>query len=319
MRRIKKRAVLLLVTMATALVVASGAALAATITCSGAQFCKGTKRSDVITGTGSSEFIRALKGSDRITGAGGGDIIHGGGGNDTYLYQDGFEDDRVYDTSGVDTVDFSGVTGGMDIAVVPDYVNSSGSSFWNSATRRSVSIDDVVFRNVDGTNSVIEKVVGSRGQDNIYGGKANNMLDPGPHHGSFTDLLEDRGGHPGDSAAGLPALPPSDDTYRGFLRSISNNVIVQDWGGARDTVDLRPARTSDARIKFVEGDPDGFSEGIQIHIAFGSEVTSVVTVGCHYHDEGDPDCGSQDGRIERFVFANRVLGANEIGNLPLAP
>ena len=306
--------------MATALVVASGVAVAATITCSGAQFCKGTKRSDVITGTGSPEFIKALKGNDRITGAGDGDIIHGGGGNDTYLYQDGFGDDWVYDSSGVDTVDFSGVTGGMDIAVVPDYVNSSGSSFWNSASRRSVSTDIVAFYNVDGTNSVIEKVVGSRGQDNIYGGKAKNTLDPGPHSGgSFADLLEDRGGHPGNSAAGLPALPPSDDTYRGFLPGISNNVIVQDWGGDRDTVDLRPARTSDARIGFVEGDPDGFSEGIRIHIAPGSWVASVITVGCHYHDEGDPDCGSQDGRIERFVFADRVLGANEIGNLPLAP
>jgi len=65
-----RRTILLLSTMMLALLLASGVALAANITCQGGP-CVGTEQNDRITGSLEDDVIQALGGRDHVTGRGG--------------------------------------------------------------------------------------------------------------------------------------------------------------------------------------------------------------------------------------------------------
>jgi len=77
-----KRNVILALVVMTALLLAGGAVLAKSITCTGGE-CLGTKGADTIAGSPGNDQIRGGAGRDVIDGNGGGDVIRGGGGNDT--------------------------------------------------------------------------------------------------------------------------------------------------------------------------------------------------------------------------------------------
>ena len=79
----RRRAVLLLSVMVAAILLASGIALAKTITCQVGITCNGTKKADDITGTPSDDTINGLKGNDFIDGDSGADTINDGAGDDT--------------------------------------------------------------------------------------------------------------------------------------------------------------------------------------------------------------------------------------------
>ena len=87
----RRRAILLLVVMASALTVASGVAWAAQISCPNraGNLCVGTANKDTMTGTDRSDEMRANDGSDEMKGRGGADELLGQAGNDTALGQDG--------------------------------------------------------------------------------------------------------------------------------------------------------------------------------------------------------------------------------------
>jgi Ca2+-binding RTX toxin-like protein len=87
---LKYRATLLLTTMATALLMASGVALAQTISCSAQDACYGTEQADTMTGTNNSDlYIYGAGGADHIDGKGGSDHIDGGSGKDEIRGGDG--------------------------------------------------------------------------------------------------------------------------------------------------------------------------------------------------------------------------------------
>lgn len=89
---VKRRAVLLLIVMAAALVLASsGVALAKIVSCT-KDPCLGTKKADRIFGTANSETIKGLGGDDDIEGRDGNDTIYGGGGSDHRLASMGGQD-----------------------------------------------------------------------------------------------------------------------------------------------------------------------------------------------------------------------------------
>src|SRR5687768_8566223 len=94
-RKIGRRMGLLLAAVAATLVVASGVALAATISCKAGVVCWGTPDSDYMTGSndssdgefgnwndmrglGGNDTLRALKGPDKLTGGPGNDSLDGG-------------------------------------------------------------------------------------------------------------------------------------------------------------------------------------------------------------------------------------------------
>ena len=73
----RRRAIKLVVAMVEALVVGSGVALAAAITC-GANPCLGTDDPDFLLGTNAAEEIRALAGNDDVAAQYGNDTVNGG-------------------------------------------------------------------------------------------------------------------------------------------------------------------------------------------------------------------------------------------------
>ncbi len=75
------RSALLLATMALALFVASGVALAIAINCNGG-LCFGTNNPDSIYGTNKHDAIFAKKGGDFVSGRGRADNLNGESGND---------------------------------------------------------------------------------------------------------------------------------------------------------------------------------------------------------------------------------------------
>jgi Ca2+-binding RTX toxin-like protein len=118
----KKRAILLLTMMAAALLVASGVALAVSISCPnrpdslGYHLCVGSSNSDTMTGTASRDRMYGYGGNDVILGENGNDSLVGMDGNDTILGGDGNDymsgssgDDRLLGGSGEDLfVDWNG-------------------------------------------------------------------------------------------------------------------------------------------------------------------------------------------------------------------
>jgi Ca2+-binding RTX toxin-like protein len=100
----KRRALLLMVTMAAALLVAGGVALAETVTCDNNPPCYGTPETDDITGTDFGEKIYAYGGNDTVLARGGNDTVYGSSGNDPDLEGEGGSD-TVYGGGGADSVD----------------------------------------------------------------------------------------------------------------------------------------------------------------------------------------------------------------------
>ena len=79
----RERAALLITTMAVAMLVASGVALAADITCPNiGNLCIGTNKADTMTGTNQDDVMKGRGGGDTMQARGSGDRLFGGGGND---------------------------------------------------------------------------------------------------------------------------------------------------------------------------------------------------------------------------------------------
>jgi hypothetical protein len=73
----RRQAILLMATMVSALIVASGVALAESVTCDSTPPCYGTSEGDIINGTSSGETIKALGGNDQVFAAEGNDTVCG--------------------------------------------------------------------------------------------------------------------------------------------------------------------------------------------------------------------------------------------------
>jgi hypothetical protein len=76
-KEMRWRAILLMATMGATLIVASGVALAETITCDSTPPCYGTPERDDIIGTPSAETVYMMGDNDRIFAGGGGDTVYG--------------------------------------------------------------------------------------------------------------------------------------------------------------------------------------------------------------------------------------------------
>ena len=80
---------------------AQGAVLARTFTCTGNP-CEGTRRDDEISGTDNRDRIYAKDGADFVDGNGGNDTVYGGRGGDDLVGEDG--DDELFGGAGGDTL-----------------------------------------------------------------------------------------------------------------------------------------------------------------------------------------------------------------------
>jgi Ca2+-binding RTX toxin-like protein len=146
-----KRAAFLLDAMATAVVVASGVALAVSIQCPNREdgTCVGTPNGDRITGTPDPDFIRARGGGGDVLGArGGADLSIGGAGAD-----------RVRGQAGPDEV----LGGSLSFDPV-------------SGLFSFVDAQDDVVRGGDGDDPTVAGGFGRGGRDRLYGGDGDDTL-----------------------------------------------------------------------------------------------------------------------------------------------
>jgi Ca2+-binding RTX toxin-like protein len=246
--------------------------------CIGTAKTKKTSGNDIIEGTAGVDYIVALSGNDRITGAGGNDTTDGGKGNDVYSFRNGFGDDALIDAAGIDTVNLSLIDAGADISLIPEWAAFGYNRVYQPSTTDSATI-------FPGT--VIEKAVGTSGDDHIYGGKENNTLRPGPGGIFNTDALIDWGGCAVDQClvGNGQALPASNDIFKDIGAGL---VYVEDYGGSKDILDLSEYDSEAAHFEL---------DGDTLIIYNGSVVNQIQIL--NYLDP--------QFRIERIVFADTTI------------
>ena len=189
----RRRAILLLVVMAAALVFSSTVALAVTRQCKTDRDCFGTKERDKLLGTDGSNFIYAKGGDDRLFGYGEYDELYGQGGNDKLFGGDGVDwleggpgDDASDGGEGIDTYVFVGNNWGDDTLKDPDTGNWI-SFIGDTSTNLTIELASVAglpevtneasTSTVNWNGNVISHVLnGSSGDDTIGGNDAANTI-----------------------------------------------------------------------------------------------------------------------------------------------
>jgi Ca2+-binding RTX toxin-like protein len=292
-----RKTLLLLTTMALALLLAAGVALAATVTCQVGVACNGTSSGDTITGTNSNDTIKGLGGNDSISARDGIDKINGGPkndtmdgglGNDTYQFADNWGADRISaDSGGVDTLNFAALTstftGGGGVTV---NLNSDGSTLCPPTANGCFSI----------AGSFIENLVGTRFNDNLTGNPSKNQFTGG----AGTDLMFGQAGN---------------DTYKGYGTAPASGVDnINDTAGSLDKLNLasfnkgcgdQPAPGPGCNPQFTYGTNGGdVVNHLVMDFADGSSIWLF-----NYFDgtvTGPEFCasGSGPGLIETIIFAD---------------
>jgi Ca2+-binding RTX toxin-like protein len=149
MKKMKRRAIVLLTTMAVVLVVGSGVALAATIQCVVGTTCLGTTAADTMSGTDLGDFMFGKAGADTMHGSGAGDTLQGDKGSD-----------HIYGGSGDDI------------------------SLWGGAlTATNTNPDDSADYVHGGRgNDTIYGGLAQGGVDRLYGEGGNDIIDSSQRH-----------------------------------------------------------------------------------------------------------------------------------------
>jgi hypothetical protein len=168
----KKRILVLLATMVTGVLLASGVALAANIQCQGGP-CVGTEQNDRITGSLLDDDIQALGGLDVVTARAGDDFVDGGNGRD--------------DISGGGGGDF--LVGGRG----PDDIEGG------PGTTDAITFQCAITDEPTGIAAL------NRGSQNLDGGDGNDDLDGGRDNDSLSGDAgrNDLSGKGGDDCLGL--------------------------------------------------------------------------------------------------------------------
>lgn len=266
MGRKMRRLILLLAVAGAALVLASGVALAA-----------------VRIGTAGADRLVGTDHADQINGKGGNDRTIGKAGNDTYYYANRWGVDTLRDTAGIDTLNFSQVSTGVGVYLVPEWGYG-----WNAAYDGSDKVNM--------TSYVVENAIGGSGADEIDGGKEDNTLMPG---GGGADYLIDWGGYDVDpDYPGYEAIPVSNDTYKGFTANTGLDHVI-DYGGDADRLDLSSFYSYEVYIDAVDLNGNGTEESLLI---LTGENTGVVIEG-YFRNR----YAGQEGEIEEIIFADGTI------------
>jgi hypothetical protein len=181
--KVRSRAIVLFVTMALALVLGSGVALAQVISCKTGVVCSGTPSNDTMTGTALSNDMRGLAGEDVLRARGGGDVLNGGrgkdlldggsDGDDSYVFGNDWGTDKIADASGIDdALNFGSLTSPVTVQLFPDRFFNEAKSGQNKLNFPNT----VLIENVSGGTA--NDVISGNDQDNtLSGGFGNDRLD----------------------------------------------------------------------------------------------------------------------------------------------
>jgi Ca2+-binding RTX toxin-like protein len=156
-----------------------------------ADILNGTSDADVILGNGGNDTLFGLGGDDTLTGGKGNDKLFGGAGKDTFLGLRNDGSDTYNGGSGIDTVDYSGVTGSEGVAallandpvIAPGLKNSfqaKGDKYVSIENITGTNFSDAIIGN--DRNNIIKGGAGSDqladgfGSDKVYGGDGDDVL-----------------------------------------------------------------------------------------------------------------------------------------------
>lgn len=252
-----RRTILLLTVMATALVVASGVALAAIINCpAGGNPCLGTADADVMNGTTGDDDMHGLRGGDTLNagagfdqlkgergedalngeadndtliGGGDRDTLDGGADDDTYVFANGWGKDTLSDaTSGLfgERLTFSLVTNPVKM----DLIQSSTRPEAQSGNNRLNFAAAVAIVEVDGGSSG-DTIKGQNDADSLNGIQGSDTVNGRGGIDTLTGMDGNDtlvGGSGGDSFEAGPGA----DT----IKAADNEADQIDCGGGNDTV-----------------------------------------------------------------------------------
>lgn len=303
--------------MATALVVASGVAIAVTKTCPFAGFttpsnpsCIGTNDADVLTGGTSSsgangaDYIQARGGNDKITGdrfsnTGRDDKLDGGSGNDTYFFKGSkLGNDTIVDSSGTDTVNFSTVP--APVAIILAGITGGEATVFSPFTGFQIFL-------IDWSNEEIENAVGGQNDDRFHDNTFNNKLSGGGGNDTFhgADGFDTYSGDGGNDNI-FDGSVISDDLYkfaRGFgVDTIDDNSdATDDTFGRNDVADLRAYKSSEFIAYKFDYNNNVNSDTLVMEFVDGS----LLAIRDYYDDT--PSAGPGTGRIETFKFSNTTI------------
>jgi Ca2+-binding RTX toxin-like protein len=200
-----RKTVLLLASVALAVLLASGAAWA-TLRCEGGE-CRGTQKEDRIVGTDRRDVVRAQAGDDLVYGREGKDDLYLQRGADQA--RGGQGDDAILGGDGSDYFVFGG-PGDDHISGGPGYDGLSGDAG-----------DDVL----EGGSSR-DEIFGWSGGDTIIGGQGSDRIEPNPPYGYAQEgaqVTEDK----------VEAGPGDDDIFMGGFDDTVDHV---DCGDGTDLV-----------------------------------------------------------------------------------
>jgi Ca2+-binding RTX toxin-like protein len=308
-----RRMILLLTTMALALLLAAGVALAATVTCQVGVTCKGTSSADTITGTTSNDTInglagndtiKALDGIDKINGGPNNDTMNGGPGNDTYLFATSFGADRISaDSGGVDTLSFAphkaaynSNGGGISVALVAD-----GSTLCPPDANPCLSIQ----------GNFIENLVGTPFVDSLVGNEFNNKITGGA--GGVIENAEYMDGQAGA------------DTYAGYGSGVTASGVdlIEDTGGSTniDKLSLTKFNLADAGFAYGSATTGGPITFLRVTLPDSSQIF----LWNYFNGTSTDFCASGPGTglIEKIIFADDpnvdFAQVKSFGGCPAAP
>ena len=256
----RERAVLLITTMAVAMLVASGVAMAADITCPNiGNLCIGTNKADTMTGTNQDDVMKGRGGGDTMQARGSGDRLFGGGGNDEVSAGSGDDsligdslvgdslgggagDDSLSGGYGDDTYFFSDGWGADRIAEDGEGAGMGTDTLDFSSLPKPLDINlvsspdrDEVFSVLSGAGMLnfpatveIERVKGGKERDVVRGNDAPNVFTGESGNDSLYGRDDDdvlTGGLGADALGGGPGT----DTLEGGVDS-DIYVFQDDWG-----------------------------------------------------------------------------------------
>src|SRR5215213_1783497 len=299
-----RKTLLLLTTMALALLVAGGVALAATVTCQVGVTCNGTSSDDTITGTtsndtikgrGGNDTISALDGIDKINGGPKNDTMDGGAGNDTYLFANFWGIDRISaDSGGVDTLSF---------ALHTQAYNSNGAGVSAGLSGDGPTTCEDLNRGnpcytIEG--SFIENLTGTRFTDELFGNEFNNKINSGdggswdPFTGQITSY---------EFMNGLAGA----DTYQGYAPGGTANGVdlIRDSGGSTnvDKLSLTQFNLADAAFfQYAATLDSANSDTLLIRLPDGQ----LIFLWTYFQGTSTDACANASGKglIEKISFAD---------------
>src|SRR5262249_8856010 len=138
----------------------------------------GNDRGDQLSGGLGNDTLTGGTGNDTLDGGAGDDSVSGGGGDDTYVEMPGSAD-KLFDTAGNDTLDFTRARSGITIdlsfaAGQPQVVDQYGDTVALAGTFENIL--GSIFNDHFTGNSADNRIFGGRGLDYLNGGPGNDLL-----------------------------------------------------------------------------------------------------------------------------------------------